>query len=299
VAALEVVPFDLGAKLPHHERVDVRWCAANADDPAAPARTGRDDAPRRSLGYRDQDGRAFKEASLRGIELAIVQHTFDPAEDRGDDARHVLVGRCGGRMEHRLATRRKVVRAVQEERVVVNAEIDRRVKALDHRHRRGLERAADAEQSHPPPKPRGHSPNELPQHHARQRWVERQLHAKTMRNGQDALSHGHVRDYSIHEADREVAHPSSDAARAEATSFAAKRDRTTPPAVRAFRQDQTMRQDPAAQVRFHFRDHEGGEHGRFSGRLELGEECLPVLLHRLVEHGVLGSMSLISRCRRS
>jgi hypothetical protein len=33
-----------------------------------------------------------------------------------------------------------------------------------------------------------------------------------------------------------------------------------------------MRQDPAAQVRFHFRGHEGGEHGRFSGRLELREE---------------------------
>ena len=140
---LEVVSFDLRAQLPHHERVDVCWCAANADDPAASARAGRDNAPRRRLGDRGQDGRALNEASLRGIGLAIGEHAFDPAEDRGHDARHVLVGRCRGRMEHRLATRRKAVCAVQEEGVVVNAQIDRRVEALDHRHRAGLERAAD------------------------------------------------------------------------------------------------------------------------------------------------------------
>ncbi len=58
-----------------------------------------------------------------------------------------------------------------------------------------------------------------------------------------------------------------------------------------------MRQDPAAQVRFHFRDHEGGEHGRFSCRLELREEGLPVGLDRLVEHGVLGLVALVLRIR--
>ena len=145
VAAWRLYPsIDLRAQLPHHEGVDVDRCGADADDPAALAGAGRDDAPGRRLGDRRQDGRALDEASLRGIGLAIGEHPFDTAEDRGHDTRHVLVGGGGGRMEHRLATRRKAVRAVQEEGVVVNAQIDRRVEPLDHRHRAGLERAANA-----------------------------------------------------------------------------------------------------------------------------------------------------------
>jgi hypothetical protein len=54
------------------------------------------------------------------------------------------------------------------------AQIDRRVEALDHCHRTGLERAADTEPPRPLPKPRRDGADELAQHHARQSWVERQ-----------------------------------------------------------------------------------------------------------------------------
>jgi len=124
-------------------------------------------------------------------------------------------------MEHRLATGRKAVCAVQEEGVVVNTRIDGRAEALDDRYRAGLERAGHAESPRPPPQPRRDDPDELPQHYARQRWVERQLDAKTMGDSQHPLSHGHVRDHSINESGREVAHPSSDAARAKAASLTA------------------------------------------------------------------------------
>jgi len=177
-------------------------------------------------------------------------------------------------------------------------QIDRRVEALDHRHRDGLERAADAEPPRLSPEPRRDGPNELPEHDARQHRVERQLDAKTMRDGQYPLSHGHVRDHSIHETGREVTHPSSDTACAEAPSFTRKSDRTAPPAVRTLRQNQTVRQDPAAEVRLHLCDHEGGEWG-FGGGLELGEERLPVGLDCLVEHGRLRLMPLVSSSRRS
>jgi hypothetical protein len=120
-----------------------------------------------------------------------------------------------------------------------------------------------------------------------------------MRDSQHPLSDGHVRDHSIHETGREVTHPSSDAARAEAPSFARKGDRTTPPAVRTFRQHETARQDRAAEVRLHFCDHERGEHRWFGGGLELGEERLPVGLDRLVENGLFRLMSLVSSSRRS
>jgi hypothetical protein len=50
-------------------------------------------------------------------------------------------------MEHRFAAERKAVCAVQEEDVVVNAQIDRRVEALDHRYRAG----AGTQPPRPPP----------------------------------------------------------------------------------------------------------------------------------------------------
>jgi hypothetical protein len=54
-----------------------------------------------------------------------------------------------------------------------------------------------------------------------------------------------------------------------------------------------VRQDPTAQERLHFRDHERWEHRRFGGGLELGEERLPVGLDRPVKHGVLGPVALV------
>ena len=68
---LEVVPFDLRAQLSHHERIDVDRCAADADDPASPARASRDDTASRCLGDRGQDGCTLNEARVRSIGLAI------------------------------------------------------------------------------------------------------------------------------------------------------------------------------------------------------------------------------------
>jgi DNA invertase Pin-like site-specific DNA recombinase len=102
-------------------------------------------------------------------------------------------------MEHGLATRGKAVRAVQEEDLVVNAEIERRVETLDHRHGAGLERAADTEPPRPSPEPPRDGTDELPQYHARESWIERQPGAKAVGNGQHPLSYGHVRDHLIHQ----------------------------------------------------------------------------------------------------
>ncbi len=171
---------------------------------------------------------------------------------------------------------------------------ERRIEALDHRHRAGLHRADHAFPPRAPPQPRRDRANELAQHRAGQHGIEHHPRAQRVGQGQDPLSNGHVRDDAIHEPGREVAHAASYAARTETTTAARERDGAAPPAVATLGQDQTLRKNPAAQEGLHFGHDERGEHRRLGHRLQLTDERLPVRLQRRIEDGFFWPVPLVA-----
>jgi hypothetical protein len=66
----------------------------------------------RGLGLRDQNRSAFDEAAVHGARLAIREPTLHPLEHGGRDARDILVGRGGRRVEHGRSADGKRVDAV-------------------------------------------------------------------------------------------------------------------------------------------------------------------------------------------
>jgi hypothetical protein len=84
-----------------------------------------------------------------------------------------------------------------------------------------------------------------------------------------------------------------DTAGAESTTAVGKRDGATPTAVTAFRQDEPVGEDPAAQEGLDLGDHERWEHRRLAAGLELADERPPVGLEHLEQDGLFGSMALV------
>ena len=122
---------------------------AYPNDAAATTRTGRDHSPHGGLGHRHQDRRAFHEAPLHRARLSLREPGLHPTEHGCRDARDVLVGGGGRRVEHRRSADGKCVNPVQEQGVEMRVSSERRIEALDHGHRAGLERAHNTE----PPRP--------------------------------------------------------------------------------------------------------------------------------------------------
>ena len=96
-----------------------------------------------------------------------------------------------------------------------------------------------------------------------------------------------------HEARSEVAHATTDAARAEAPPLTTERDGPAPAAVAAPCEDQAMGQNTAAKERFDLGQYERGQCRWIGHGLDLCEKRLPVGLERLPEHRLLWPVALV------
>jgi hypothetical protein len=156
-----------------------------------------------------------------------------------------------------------------------------------------LEAPAYSEPSRSPPQPRRHSRDELAQDQRDQRRVERHPRSQRVRHRQHPLPDRHPWEYAPHRPRGEVRHAPPDTARAEAAPLARPRHRTRGAAVLAPGENEAVRKDPAPQVGLDL-GHDEGRQGRvFGSRRQVGQERLPLALHRPEQHGRLGPVPLV------
>ena len=124
--------------------------------------------------------------------------------------------------------------------------------------------------------------------------------ARPARQGQDPLTHRHVRNHPVHEMSRGIVHPSGGAGRAEATPLARKRDQQLVAALGAAHPRKTMREDAAGEVTLELAHDEPGQaRARLATLLHLGKEGLPVRAHGRVQERALGLAPPVARRDRS
>ena len=171
-----------------------------------------------------QDGGGVGERVRRGgvvsgFEVAAGEQPPHAGADRGEDVRHVLVAREGGRVEGEVPGSGVAEDAVEHERVEVDVQLQAAPEALDHRHRAGLA-LRDAV------RPRGaRVEGEQPagihaQHGAAQGVIPRQAVAQAIRQCQDPLAHRDQWQHLVDERGGTLRHASPPTARAEAAPLA-------------------------------------------------------------------------------
>jgi hypothetical protein len=202
-------------------------------------------------------------------------------------------------MEQGLASIGNRVDAVDEQRVEVRGDVERRVEALDDGDGPRLERPADAVPPGAPPEPAGDRGDEFAKHHRGQRRIDGELRAQPVRHGEDPLPDGHARHDPGHQARGELAHPTAGAARAEAPALAGECNGPAPAAVAALHEDEAVRQNPASKESLYLRVDERGQCRWVGTGLHLRQECLPLGLEDPEEDGLFRPMSLVGEGPRA
>jgi hypothetical protein len=117
--------------------------------------------------------------------------------------------------------------------------------------------------------------------------IPRQEIAKTVRQAQHPLAHGHPRQYLVDEADGALGHAPSAAARAEAPALAGEGDESLERTVGAPQAREAVHQHPAGQEVSELLLNELRQGGSVALAFGGLEEGLEVLVDHAVQHGVL------------
>jgi hypothetical protein len=113
--------------------------------------------------------------------------------------------------------------------------------------------------------------------------------AKLEGEAQHPLANGHVRKHMVDEMGRTLGHPAPPAARAEAATFAGKRNQTVRPAACTSKAREPMRKHSAANEAVKLTLDEQGDTAFVVALAELPKEGLQLFAYDAVQHSALRS----------
>ena len=211
--------------------------------------------------------------SIPRIKPAPLEQPLHPrGHPREHDADLVVCRRRQGPKIERVPFAASVENAVEEQRV----EMDVQVQSFNPPPKRWM--TVEAEEH-----ARGHA-----EHRARHPVIPGQEIAKTVRQTQHPLAHGHARQHLVDQTGGALGHASAAAARAEAPALAGKRHEVLQRAVGTSQAREAVRQHPAGQEVPELLFHEPRQRGAVGVTLGRLEEGVEVLGDHAVQHGVLG-----------